>query len=333
MKGSLKKTTVLSLCVVLGLTIGIGSAFGQKLADQSQIKGEKPIDQPDQTIKKDMIPEHLKPNNENSPQTNSPQVKGEKPLDGPKIPHVQQRLAPEVQEPNTHKDSQSDRSQEKESTKSTEKENQEPSNQDTSKQQDHKSSKNDNSSNSDLDPSPEKNQEREQPPIETPDEQKSQEESSPQKDSQSQSEKQFIDEDTDQNSQEKFSTSQDKEKTDIEIPEMKIEKSNGETVDVTSIIEDIFGDVKSSKEETEKIQGQIQSEQLNPKVAQHNQLNKEPKVEEPKQQEISTNNPPRTIKHGTMPMTASNDLQGVLIGLVIAAVGILFVLFRKGEPR
>lgn len=334
MNVSFTKTTILLLCVVLGLTIGISSAFGQKLATNSHIKGEVPIHKADEIPKKQLVPEHLKPDKKESNPTESPQIKGEKPVDTPKNPIGQKRLTPENSQP---KNDDSSQQNDQPNSSKQEKEQKSPPIDESSQEK----------------PKPEQNQEvdkktnvEEQEQKQTtphPDQTNEQQQNEQSKtkteqtepthstdEEKSSSKEEQQSHNGKQQSETQVNTKTDKTQNEVEIPEMKVENSKGETIDVTSVIEDIFGDVNSSKEDMEQMQQQMQKDDL---IAQ-NQVKKLPREEQEQvSEEIDENNPPRTIKHGKMPMTASNDLQGVLIGLAIAFVGVFIVLFRKGEPK
>lgn len=323
MKGSFTKTTILMVCTALGLTIGIGSAFGQKLADQSQVKGEVPLDQSQVIQKKQLVPEHLKPSQTEEPkETKSPQIKGEKPVD-PSRNHLEpkERLIPETPNPNPKpsprqpadsnppvpkqqenpNETTSDRQPDKESPipdqKAEEEEQEEP-----------KNPSDDKNSLTKEEPSDSK----EQPSTKQPLPKANNHVPSTQPDNQPES---------------KEPKAKNEKGHEINIPEkIEVESSDGKKVDITSVIEDIFGEVHASKEETEAIQKRMENERPNPEIAMQksNPLSEEQSAKE-------ENHLPRTEQHGVMPMTASNDLHGVLIGLAMATAGILYILFRKGE--
>lgn len=318
MQVTFTKTTILLMCTVLGLTIGISSAFGQKLVDQSPVKGEIPIDQPNFNRKKELVPEHLKPNQPEEPkeskETSPPPVKGERPIDMPKNFNHSERLVPETN-PSATENQPSEQLKEPD-TKT-----------DPPKQEKPKEPPNESGAPNNENPPDQKKEEPSSEKI-TNDSQVSQDQSSSKDSNQSKKSSQT------EHQEEVKTESNDERKHEIEVPEkVEIESSDGKKVDITSVIQDIFGQVQSSKEETEKIQRKMENDQPDPKIAlqEPSSSNEQEGSKQSEDSKIDQNNPPRTVEHGVMPMTASNDLHGVLIGLGMALVGIIYVLFRKGE--
>lgn len=336
MKVTFTKTTILFLCTVLGLTIGISSAFGQKLVDQSQIKGEVPIDQPNFNQKKELVPEHLKPNQTEKPNESSPPpVKGEKPVDMPRDFNHSKRLAPETNTPKSENkpSEQPTEPNPKTGPPTQEKPKEQPTENNSQNKENHTPS-----DQKELDRT--KKDAQDSPVGEDQSSSKEETKKQPSSDQQDHEPNSVQDEESSQRDHKEpvNSDAKDKGENEVEIPQkVEIESSDGKTVDITSVIQDIFGQVNSSKEETEEIQKQMENEQPDPKVAlqEPNRSSSEQegskRTEESKIEEYDRHNPPRTVEHGLMPMTASNDLHGVLIGLAMALVGALYVLFRKGE--
>jgi|GEM_PF-4683517 len=342
MKSSFTKTTILFLCTALGLTIGVGSAFGQKLIADSQVKGEIPIDQPKIIPKKQLVPEHLKPKQEEKPdKADSQKVKGEKPVDEPRKRFEQrERLVPEM--PKSEPEQPSSQEEKNDEKRIPEKQEKQEKPKESLTSDDEQNPKRSAPENSKGQQERTKQAPRDESPTEKQKTTNTNESSSKQQlpranqqqETSSLNQKQ---QDLHESKEQEETNSHIEDGHEIQIPnKVEVESSDGRKVDVTSVIEDIFGEVHDAKEETEAIQKRMENEQLHPKVAlqqpSHSTNNQSSKqiVEEPNDQ-YSVNNPPRTEQHGIMPMTASNDLHGVIIGLGMAAAGIFYVLFRKGE--
>ena len=336
MKLSFTKTTILVVCTALGLTIGIGSAFGQKLADQSQVKGEIPIDQPKFIPKKQLVPEHLKPKQtEELKETDPPKVKGEKPVDVPKKQFEQrERLVPENSSPETKQPSSKQSNDQKPARPKDQKElnEQKTENHEPTQEKPILNQKED-------EPIKEKEEKKESSVDEklpSSEQKKTNRNESSSSEQQSPKEDQKQDPPSSQNEQSESdkTNSKNEEGHEIEIPEkVEVESSDGRKVDVTSVIEDIFGEVNASKEETEEIQKKMENHQ-HPTVSMQKRDQLSNEKSQQTQEDLTQDDvhePPRTEKHGIMPMTASNDLHGVIIGLGMATAGICYVLFRKGE--